>query len=255
MARSGFRSAAELGVVTETEIRLWDQTFVSGTEFTITTQCDAEDLQENLRQVHEARRQADWVIVTLHNQNTVGRACWLRPRASRFASSPEFVRQFAHECIDAGADVIVIHGPHSLMGIETYRGRPIFHSLGNLVLQNESLRFVPALPYQKMELDPLSTPSDFFDRRTNNDTKGMPADQSVWEAMIAVCHFTEWTKCEIELRPIDLGFGKARSQRGRPMLADPEFAADVLDRISEMSTPFGTRIKQAGAIGRVTVNR
>jgi hypothetical protein len=33
--------------------------------------------------------------------------------------------------IDAGADAVVGHGPHVLRGVEFYKGRPIFYSLGN----------------------------------------------------------------------------------------------------------------------------
>ena len=35
--------------------------------------------------------------------------------------------------IDAGADVIFGSHPHRLQPVETYMGRPIFYSLGNLV--------------------------------------------------------------------------------------------------------------------------
>jgi len=33
--------------------------------------------------------------------------------------------------IDAGADAVVGHGPHVLRGVEFYRDKPIFYSLGN----------------------------------------------------------------------------------------------------------------------------
>lgn len=39
----------------------------------------------------------------------------------------------AHELIDAGADLIVGHGAHALQGIERYRGKWIFYSIGNFV--------------------------------------------------------------------------------------------------------------------------
>jgi len=35
--------------------------------------------------------------------------------------------------IDAGADVIFGHHAHRLQPMDTYRGRPIFYSLGNFV--------------------------------------------------------------------------------------------------------------------------
>jgi len=43
------------------------------------------------------------------------------------------VREFAHTCIDAGADLILGHGPHILRGIELYRNKLIVYSLGNFI--------------------------------------------------------------------------------------------------------------------------
>ncbi|HEY3347851.1 MAG TPA: CapA family protein [Nitrospirota bacterium] len=37
----------------------------------------------------------------------------------------------AHKLIDAGADLIVGHHPHRLQGVELYKGKPIFYSIGN----------------------------------------------------------------------------------------------------------------------------
>lgn len=42
----------------------------------------------------------------------------------------------ARRLIDAGADVIVGHHPHVLQGIEIYKNRPIFYSLGNFIFTN-----------------------------------------------------------------------------------------------------------------------
>lgn len=40
-------------------------------------------------------------------------------------------RDIAHRLVDAGADLILGHHPHRLQGIEIYKGRPVFYSLGN----------------------------------------------------------------------------------------------------------------------------
>jgi len=42
-----------------------------------------------------------------------------------------YERAVAHAAIDAGAEVVVGHHAHILRGIEMYRGKPIFHGLGN----------------------------------------------------------------------------------------------------------------------------
>jgi hypothetical protein len=38
---------------------------------------------------------------------------------------------FSHAVVDAGADVVIGHGPHVLRGMEWYKGRLIAYSLGN----------------------------------------------------------------------------------------------------------------------------
>ena len=44
-----------------------------------------------------------------------------------------YERDVAHAAVDAGADLVVGHHAHILKGVELYRGRPIFHGLGNFV--------------------------------------------------------------------------------------------------------------------------
>ena len=41
------------------------------------------------------------------------------------------VLKFSHAMIDAGADLIIGHGPHVMRGMQFYQGRLIAFSLGN----------------------------------------------------------------------------------------------------------------------------
>jgi len=45
-------------------------------------------------------------------------------------------KTLARKFIDAGADLIVGHHPHRIQGVEFYKGRPIFYSLGNFVFDS-----------------------------------------------------------------------------------------------------------------------
>lgn len=45
----------------------------------------------------------------------------------------QYERQVARAAIDAGADLVVAHHAHILKGVEIYRGKTIFHGLGNFV--------------------------------------------------------------------------------------------------------------------------
>lgn len=60
-------------------------------------------------------------------------------KASRVPRGPETfygenrgdLRAFTHTVVDAGADLVLGHGPHVLRGMELYKGRLIAYSLGN----------------------------------------------------------------------------------------------------------------------------
>jgi hypothetical protein len=42
-----------------------------------------------------------------------------------------YMREIAHAAIDAGADLVIGHGPHYSLPVEVYRGRAIFYGLGS----------------------------------------------------------------------------------------------------------------------------
>src|SRR5262245_55056789 len=46
-----------------------------------------------------------------------------------------YMTEIAHAAVDAGADVVIGHGPHYSLPVEVYRGKPIFYGLGNLSFQ------------------------------------------------------------------------------------------------------------------------
>jgi poly-gamma-glutamate synthesis protein (capsule biosynthesis protein) len=50
-----------------------------------------------------------------------------------------YEKQVAHAAVDAGADVIIGHHAHLLRGIEVYKGKPIYHGLGNFVTVTHAL--------------------------------------------------------------------------------------------------------------------
>ncbi len=44
-----------------------------------------------------------------------------------------YQRAFAHSLIDSGVDTIIGSHPHIVQGVEIYKGKPIFYSLGNFI--------------------------------------------------------------------------------------------------------------------------
>lgn len=165
----------------------------------------------------------------------------------------ECVREFACHAIDAGADIVVGHGSHTVLGIEIYKGRPILYGVGNFFFQNETITSFPAESYARFDLPAGATPADFLDARTDKDRKGHPSDPAFWEGVAAVCEFSDRRLERIVLYPVDSGFGRPRAQRGRPVLASGAIAEKILGRIAELSKPFGTVVKRSGDIGTVDI--
>ena len=249
----GFAGPAAASAGGQDEYEYRGDTYVRSDHFAIHTQCDKTDLEENLRQVREARRQADWIIVSHHNQEYMGPRWLPDGRRGDVPEQPEHVAEFAHACIDAGADVFACHGPHYLMGVEIYKDRPVFYSLGNLIFENEALRFTPAYPYERFGLGPLATPADFFDARTGAGTRGHPVDPKYWETIVATCRFDGGKLQEIRLHPVELGLGRPRSQRGRPLLAAGEAAQKTIANMQRLCAPYGTKVGARDGVGVISV--
>ncbi len=233
--------AREVGLpagVREGRLRFLGRTFVAGDPPGRRTEVDPRDLEEILQAVREARRQADWVLVTSHSHEG-GRS---------FEVPADFVVSFAHAVVDAGADLFVGHGPHVLRGVELRNGRPIFYSLGNFIFQNETVRFLPQEFYEQYGLGPEASPAEAQDARLERSRGGgFPAVRSYWESVVAVPRFEEGELTEILLYPVTLGFGLPRPRRGRPVLAPPDEGRRIIERLAELSRPFGTRIEYRAA--------
>jgi poly-gamma-glutamate synthesis protein (capsule biosynthesis protein) len=80
---------------------------------------DPEYLKAFREDVRELREKVD-VLVTSHHWGISGSD-----------DTQQYQVDIAHAAIDAGADLVMGHGPHVIQPIEVYQGRAIFYSLGN----------------------------------------------------------------------------------------------------------------------------
>jgi poly-gamma-glutamate synthesis protein (capsule biosynthesis protein) len=252
-ARKHFYSDKEVARETAQEIQVFGQRVVKGDGFSITTQANADDVNDNLRWIREARRQADWVVVSVHCHEFNAKSLKTATAKVELSELADFVQEFARQAIDAGADVVVGHGSHTALGIEIYKGKPIFYSLGGLLFQNETVPFIPAEAYERFDLPFDATPADLYDGRTAKDKKGFPAYPGYWECFVPICEYRGGELAHIRLLPTDLGYGRPRYQRGRAVLADKKLAVKILERLQRLSQPFGTKIDIEDGIGVITV--
>lgn len=188
------------------------------------------DMERMIRNIQLARQQADYVLVSVHF-HTFDRDNDLLPS--------EFLKIFAHQCIDAGADAILGHGPHELQGIELYQGKPIFYSLGNFVFQTETVSAQPAEAFENKGLPIDATVEDLMDFRSKGGTRGYCVQENIWRSVMAGFTAEDGRITEIKLYPITLDMHLPRKEMGSPRLADNDA---VLHYLQELCKPFGTEL-------------
>jgi hypothetical protein len=96
-----------------------------GTPPRITTVARKEDLAAMIDDIRTAKQQADLVLVSFH---------WGVHLIPAVIATYQY--EVGHAAIDAGADLILGHHPHILKGIEVYKGKPIFFSIGNFAFES-----------------------------------------------------------------------------------------------------------------------
>jgi poly-gamma-glutamate capsule biosynthesis protein CapA/YwtB (metallophosphatase superfamily) len=235
------------------ELSLLGATFKTGDKPGVITEPNPKDMAGILAGIREARRMADWVVVSIHAHESA-------PGNNELPAA--FLVPFAHAAIDEGADVFVGHGPHVLRGIEIYKGKPIFYSMGNFIFQNDLVPFQPQDEMNLANLPLTAVAADFYDNRdgttysgaVEQNTRSFPASKEYWESMMAEAVFNRKRELQaIELFPITLGFGKTRPQRGRPVLATPEEARTIIERVAKLSIALGTKVTFEDGKGIVTL--
>jgi len=189
------------------------------------------DSQRILQSIHDARQHADLVIVYQHNHvfgNHSFATIFTEGMQERLAPN-DWLRKWTHAEVDAGADIIVMHGAPLLHGVEIYHGRPIFYDLGNFIYN-----VPPTLTY--------------IDEPMN------------WESAVAYVQFEGKNLHSVSFRPValnNLGEGQpdvhneyANNQflqtRGLPSPATGARAGYILQRLADASKPFGTTVEIKG---------
>ena len=194
------------------------------------------DLEANLRSIRQARQNGNFVIYSVHNHEP----------GNDVQEPADFAVELARKAIDAGADAYMGHGPHQLRGIEIYKGRPIFYSLGNFAMMNNSLDAVPADMYDQYGVSPgAATVPELLQARNQRSF----ANPVLYESVIAVSRFANGQLSEIRLYPIDLGVAIAGADRGVPRMANPAHARRILERLQRLSAPLGTTIAIDRGVG------
>lgn len=224
------RAEGYLGAEKADSLSFCDTTFLVG-EPRVSYQINEGDIERIERSIQDAKFQADVVLVSIHNHKICG---------DSKEEPADFMIEFAHRCIDAGAHAVIGHGPHLLQPVEIYKGLPIFYSLGDFVLQLENCTIMPDDYYRKYGLTPDAGIYEVFKTRTKNFTAGLQYQKVMMEAVIPCIEIENGALKSLEMIPIELGYGMKHSQIGWPRMAKDN---NILERLAKLSAPFGVTIR------------
>jgi len=238
--KSGINAAREIskregyyGGVSNTTQYIRDVNFVPGEETRHVQKINECDLARIQNAIYEAQLQADYIMISLHS-HAIGGTEKEEPAA--------FMTEFAHFCIDCGANAVVGHGPHLLRPIEIYKESPIFYSLGDFVLQLYNIAFAPEEFYEQYGLTSKDTVHALLKKRSRDFTIGLMEDHRMLETVIPYWETEGGKLKELRLYPVTLTRGGKRSEEGLPRLAkDSAFLDDFIARCAH----YGTKIKRA----------
>jgi poly-gamma-glutamate synthesis protein (capsule biosynthesis protein) len=223
-------------------LSLFGTTIKKGPRTVVDFVMDERDLQQIVDRIKQARSEADAVIVSLHSHEP-----------SNASDAPaEFVRRFAHAAIDAGAALVVGHGPHRIRGVEGYGRGAILYSVGNFIFQYQAL--------DRSTADVYDAGADLYQLAIGAVGLGQPRPMTTfekpewWEGLVARATFAGGGLSSLELQPIDLGAGVPKEQRGVPRPAAPDRAKDILGRLSRLAEQLGTHVSSVNGLATVELS-
>lgn len=195
---------------------------------------DPLDEREILQSIRDAKTNCDFLIVMIHAHEVPA----------------DFVTKIAHEAVDAGADEFVGTGPHHMLGIEIYKKRPIFYSLGDLFYARP-LTAEP-VPQEELEASSDPAPADGVGFETDRWSHTSP-DNPTYVSAIVVSRFEKNQLSEVRIYPIDLGWARRAADRGTPRMASSEVSQRFLKKQQKQSAAYGTAIQIMGNVGVIHI--
>ncbi len=200
--------------------------FHLGEETSRTFNLNKSDMRRIERSINEACFAADYVMISVHTHQIDGRAK---------EDVPSFLTEFAHSCIDMGADAVIGHGPHLLRPIEIYDDKPIFYSLGDFILELYSVESAPADFFEKQGMDKDDTVRELLCKRSRNFTVGLMEDKKMMETVIPLWETRDRKLTSLTLMPVELVMSGSKSEIGLPRRAK---SYDMIDRLAEISKKY-----------------
>jgi poly-gamma-glutamate capsule biosynthesis protein CapA/YwtB (metallophosphatase superfamily) len=196
-----------------------------------------------LKAVRDAKQESDLVVFTIHaHESPTG-------MDDDTPEPPDFLIKLFHDAVDAGADVILGGGPHSLRGVEIYKGRPVLYGMGVFFIKGE----IKALQETALRMFPDASGRAPAPKPAERSVRAGGNPASWYDGVVAVTDFDNGKAKTVRLYPLDVGNTYEASRRGIPHFADAANARRILEALQKDSTQFGTQISIEDSVGVIRI--
>lgn len=220
--------------------------FVIGDNWSFTTEPFPGDVERIVAAVQEAKRQADWVVVSLHQQGA-GR--------SR-TEPPDHTVALGRAAMKAGADVFVAHGAGRVGGIEFVNEGVGIYGQGSFAMHLDQVKQLPLEMMERFGFGYDDEAGELLERRATKESR---VGTEVGTRSEPIRHLSSMTLVELRsghppdatVVPLALrGSDEGRFASGVPysLSAGGELHTSAIEMIGQRCVPFATAVRPDGQV-------
>ncbi|MBR6052509.1 MAG: CapA family protein [Clostridia bacterium] len=198
------------------------------------SRCNKQDLARLCGNIAKAGAEHDLVFVLVHCHDEEG---------NDENTPPAYLKEFCRAAIDAGAAAVFGGGVHILRGLEIYRGKPVFYSLGDFIYQGMRVEYLPPDFMEKYGLDVDATAKEALWVRSKGGKVGLQTNEKNFLTVVPKLTFEDGALVDLSMLPVKLGFGTgSETLEGLPYRATGEEGEKIYQKYRKLSADLGTEL-------------
>ena len=198
------------------------------------SKCNEKDLLRLTGNIRKANEENDLVFVLVHCHDSEGTSS---------VTPPTYLKEFCRAAIDAGSSAVFGGGCHELRGMEVYRGKPIFYSLGDFIYQGMRVEHLPPDFMEKYGVDVDAPAKKALDVRSRGGKIGLQTNEKNFLTVLPKLSFENGELVDLTLMPVKLGFQTgSETLEGLPYFATGKEGEKIFRKYEKLSADLGTKL-------------
>lgn len=207
------------------------------------SRCNKGDLARLCGNIGKAKADNDLVFILVHCHDEEG---------VNECDPPAYLKEFCRAAIDAGAAAVFGGGVHILRGLEIYRGKPIFYSLGDFIYQGMRVEYLPPEFMEKYGLDVDATAQEALWVRSKGGKVGLQTNEKNFLTVVPKLTYEDGALVDLVMLPVKLGFKTgSETLEGLPYFAEGDEGEKIYQKYQKLSAELGTELSYENGLIKV----